>query len=409
MDVDSLIEGAKGNMWGSALRGDFEGYVPPMVGEWLYGDPPISYLRPDEQPHHMMTTKDRLLKLRVDEEHELTGSVRFEFTRIQEGKMYDGWTGYLSSEEPYCSIFLMTDERIIVFVGRNGGDQVIEFPYDDPEFEAVWAGPTLYADGYEYLFSGIRDVSPDFMRDVVDTDEILVKPVKAIRTGEPQQNADEEERSGRTNLNKKGRTDRPEASLADLLALTPIAFEEYVEDVWRAKGYSCERTPSSGDDGIDIIAENEDRRTLIQVKRYTTQSVGIETVQRSAGLLVDNEYQADGVAIVTTSSFTDNARRRANRIDDLKLYTGNEIVKRGNDAGVHIESPDGEPLYDLEITREDILNTVGHDPLRTFEIQNELNASTQTLVALLKELADENEIKGKHIGDGHYVWYLPIE
>ncbi|CQR49026.1 restriction endonuclease [Haloferax massiliensis] len=405
MDIDTLIEQAEGVVWGSALRCDFNGYVPPLAQDWLYGDPPVDYLRSGEQPHFTGIAEDRVLKFRVEEKEELEKLSRIEFSRIQEGLMYDGWTGYLSSDSAYCSILLVTDQRVMIFVGQEGGDQVVEFPFEDPNFTAISPGLVIHADGYEYKLHAFSSV---FRNTTIQTVVDIFGPEVEVNSPHHQQ-SNERSQQDKNTAAEATREGRPAVSVPDLLSLTPTSFEEYVADVWRAEGYECELTPRSADDGIDILADGESHRVLIQAKRYSTQSIGIEPVQRMAGLLVDNEYQADEVVIATTSSFTKSARRRARNIDNLLLMTGDEVVKRGNDAGLHLETEDGDPIYETEVSRDEILDLLGPDPLRTVEVQNALETNAKPLVQKLKELEDEGKVKGKHIGNGHYIWYLPTQ
>jgi hypothetical protein len=194
--------------------------------------------------------------------------------------------------------------------------------------------------------------------------------------------------------------------LNSLISLTPEGFETYVADVWRARGYSCTLTKGSGDAGVDVIANRDGKRELLQAKRYSEQNVGINTVQRTAGLLVDSEFDASEVAIVTTSSFTDDAENRARRIEDLVLVDGKELLTLGNNAGVSITDSKGEPIYSQEAATDDVLALLKPgEPLTTGEIVEELNAPPNLVVGKLKQLHDANRVQAKQVSQDQVIWF----
>src|SRR5690242_19813464 len=67
--------------------------------------------------------------------------------------------------------------------------------------------------------------------------------------------------------NGAGRPFDPPLTLDDVLRMNPTYFECLVAALWQARGYSVvERTPSSGDGGVDVVAIARDVGDLVQCK-----------------------------------------------------------------------------------------------------------------------------------------------
>ena len=189
-----------------------------------------------------------------------------------------------------------------------------------------------------------------------------------------------------------------------LTGLTPRGFEEYVADLWRARGYECRLTSRSRDSGVDVIAEKSEERVLIQVKRYSDCDVGIETVQRVAGLLVDEEFEASKVLVVTTAGFTADATQRGERIGALELVDGAAVVSRGRELGRSLHGQEHE--YETELTDDQVLSVVEPgEPVTTVEVADALETNSRSVVVHLESLVDAGEIRVKRIGEEYGVWY----
>lgn len=88
---------------------------------------------------------------------------------------------------------------------------------------------------------------------------------------------------------------------------TPYEFEDFIRTLFEEKGYDAKVTKQSSDYGIDVIAENNDEKLAIQVKRYKeSNKVGSPSVQKTLGS--KHKIGADKTILVTTSWFTDNAK-----------------------------------------------------------------------------------------------------
>lgn len=106
--------------------------------------------------------------------------------------------------------------------------------------------------------------------------------------------------------------------------LSPEEFEHFVAAVWDARGYDTELTQLSNDGGKDAIARKKGRRIGIQAKRYqqSNRVTGPEIQQYGAML---HDEAIDEVVIVTSSTFTNAAYRRAQEIN-IDLVDGERLL-----------------------------------------------------------------------------------
>lgn len=89
--------------------------------------------------------------------------------------------------------------------------------------------------------------------------------------------------------------------------LSPYQFEEFVSELFQKMGYKTKVTKKSGDFGADVIAEKENERIVIQVKKYAKgNNVNPEEIQRTLGAMW--KFKADKAIFVTTSDFTVRAK-----------------------------------------------------------------------------------------------------
>lgn len=109
-------------------------------------------------------------------------------------------------------------------------------------------------------------------------------------------------------------------SLTILREMSPYEFEEFVAKLWEKQGWNAQVTSGSTDRGVDVIATKEDtfekRRHFIQVKRHSkTSKVGSEDIQRYAGLYARRDEKPDAVFVVTSNTFTKEAKKVAKNRD----------------------------------------------------------------------------------------------
>lgn len=107
------------------------------------------------------------------------------------------------------------------------------------------------------------------------------------------------------------------------------AFEHFVADLWNLQGWETHVSQASNDQGIDVTATKNDpfeQKQLIQVKRYSDgNSVGSTAIQQYASLR-HQEQSVDAVVVVTSSSFTKQARELGEKLN-VKLVDGTDLVR----------------------------------------------------------------------------------
>jgi restriction system protein len=139
------------------------------------------------------------------------------------------------------------------------------------------------------------------------------------------------------------RTELAAELLEKVLSCSPAFFEQLVVDLLVAMGYGGSAADAgqsigkSGDDGIDGIIK-EDRLGLdviyLQAKRWQG-SVGRPTIQSFAGSL--EGYRARKGVLITTSTFTSEAREYVTRIEKkIVLIDGKQLAQLmiDHDVGV---------------------------------------------------------------------------
>ena len=100
---------------------------------------------------------------------------------------------------------------------------------------------------------------------------------------------------------------------ANIAAMSPVAFEHHCAAVLKTQGWMCKMTRTSGDFGVDVIAECQSVRVVIQVKKWQAP-VNLSAVQEvAAGAPM---YKAAVAAVVSVSGYAPSAVRlaQANRV-----------------------------------------------------------------------------------------------
>ena len=115
--------------------------------------------------------------------------------------------------------------------------------------------------------------------------------------------------------------------LSQLRQMDDYEFEQLVGDVWEQRGWKTTVTSGQADRGIDVIAEKSTpfhQKHLIQAKRYSKgNKIGSPDVQQYSSLQ-QQESNVDSVIIVTTSSFSPQAKEIAKKLN-VKLVDGAEL------------------------------------------------------------------------------------
>lgn len=98
--------------------------------------------------------------------------------------------------------------------------------------------------------------------------------------------------------------------------INPYEFECNCKKILEKAGWTARTTPKSGDQGVDVIAQKQDKLIVVQCKLYN-QPVGNKAVQEIvAGRTY---YHADYAAVVSNNTFTKSARQLAKSCDVILL------------------------------------------------------------------------------------------
>ncbi|KMN89920.1 restriction endonuclease [Priestia aryabhattai] len=81
-------------------------------------------------------------------------------------------------------------------------------------------------------------------------------------------------------------------------------FENYLGVLFKSLGYKTKVTPTSRDYGADLIVIKDNKKVIVQAKRYSNK-VGISSVQQIVG--AKNYYKADEIWVITNNYFTQPA------------------------------------------------------------------------------------------------------
>ncbi|ACL59033.1 restriction endonuclease [Methylobacterium nodulans] len=96
-----------------------------------------------------------------------------------------------------------------------------------------------------------------------------------------------------------------------------IAYERFCAALLERAGWDARPTRASGDQGADVIAEQDGLRLVLQCKRYA-KPVGNAAVQEVVA--ARSYWQADWAAVVSNAGFTPAARKLAGATDVLLLH-----------------------------------------------------------------------------------------
>lgn len=91
-------------------------------------------------------------------------------------------------------------------------------------------------------------------------------------------------------------------------SMSPIDFEHFCANELNKQGWKAQVTKASGDQGVDVIAEKNNIRIVMQCKKYA-KTVGNKAVQE---IVAGKIYEHAQVAcVITNSSYTKSAKELA--------------------------------------------------------------------------------------------------
>jgi len=100
-------------------------------------------------------------------------------------------------------------------------------------------------------------------------------------------------------------------------------FEQYLRELYLKKGYKVTLTSASGDYGADLILEKDNKKIVVQAKRYS-KPVGIKAVQEVHSALT--YYKAKEAWVVTNNDFTPAAVKLAHS-NNVKLINRQQLIE----------------------------------------------------------------------------------
>jgi restriction system protein len=114
-------------------------------------------------------------------------------------------------------------------------------------------------------------------------------------------------------------------SIESIRSLSWKQFEELLAEAYRRKGYRvAENTSGGADGGIDLRLERNGNSYLVQCKQWKSIKVGVNIVREMYGVMTHEK--ADGVIIVTSGLFTEEARTFASG-KPIDLIEGQQLVE----------------------------------------------------------------------------------
>jgi hypothetical protein len=168
-----------------------------------------------------------------------------------------------------------------------------------------------------------------------------------------------------------------------LLDLSPSAFERFVAQIWEQMGWETVVTPTSNDDGIDIVATKSgihQEKAAIQAKRYSpSNKIGRPDIQQY-DTLRRQDPSVDIVVVVTTSEFSDKAKDLAEKLN-VKTVNGSAI------ATAALENLSDERLSDIFENKN---KSEEVEPTEPDQGANKNSGETRRLMSLSSDLERED-------------------
>ena len=118
------------------------------------------------------------------------------------------------------------------------------------------------------------------------------------------------------------------------MSLGGLEFEHEMAALCRRLGYTVQSTPTSGDQGIDLILRKDGRTTIVQCKSYQAPT-GPAIVREIFGAMV--AFGAANAIVACTGGFTRGAKKFA-RGKPIILLSARELVQLAEDI-------DGKTIY----------------------------------------------------------------
>jgi HJR/Mrr/RecB family endonuclease len=175
--------------------------------------------------------------------------------------------------------------------------------------------------------------------------------------------------------------------MSDWDRLDPLEFERRCAATLTMLGWSAQTTKGSGDQGVDVVADKQSVRLVLQCKRYST-AVGVDAVQQVfAG---QRFYDARFAAVVSNSSFTTGAKSLAAKCG-VQLLHASELA-HVNSLFLHEVSLFRRCVERLSLSGWKVLKCDGTGD-DGFDILAERSGVRLMLICVGNSIVDENIIR----------------
>lgn len=155
-------------------------------------------------------------------------------------------------------------------------------------------------------------------------------------------------------------------------SIDPARFEQFVADLWRARGWNTRVTNDGSDRGVDVIATKTEpfqQKQVIQAKRYSSDNpVGSPQIQQYASLR--QQEDADSVIVVTSGRFTEQAEKLARQLK-VKLVDADSLYSI-------MESEELNTVVSEYISTDDLGTESHSEPTYTDTTSSETSLSSDT-------------------------------
>jgi restriction system protein len=127
----------------------------------------------------------------------------------------------------------------------------------------------------------------------------------------------------------RGQARRAELKLAQLSALSPEGFEEFVAELFEALGHEVEQVGGTGDEGADLRLRRDGLIAVVQCKYHSKGVVGSPELQKFLGTI--HHTKSHKGYFVTTATFSLSAERFATD-NPIELIDGPRLVELVHEA-----------------------------------------------------------------------------
>ncbi len=181
--------------------------------------------------------------------------------------------------------------------------------------------------------------------------------------------------------------------------MSGFEFEEFVGSILSNLGYKSCTTKKSGDFGVDIILEKDEKKIIVQTKRYS-KKVSVGAIQEIS--TAQNFYGIYNAWVVTNNYFTESAIKLAES-NHIKLVNRDELIS------LILKSKEASKKVSPAIVDEKCSQTNGNgsNPIKNINEVNDF--SEKVLVSQNRVLSFFNNLDCKNIyNEALYVNNFPV-